>query len=127
MNVDSYGGKRLVRNVKYVVWAHTTPAPYPQADIICPHCTISKLIPGVALESFTAQFLPAGNEVCNLYAILWLNDLPMLFLISCDDGTFTGRTDAEAEILILQPPDAKNCSLEKTLILGKIEGRRRRG
>ena len=38
---------------------------------------------------------------------------------------FTGRTDAEA--LILWPPDVKNHSLEKALMLGKIEGRRRRG
>ena len=28
---------------------------------------------------------------------------------------------------ILRPPDAKNDSLEKTLMLGKIENRRRRG
>ena len=40
---------------------------------------------------------------------------------------FIGRTDAEAETPILWPPDAKNDSLEKTLMLGKIEGRRRRG
>ena len=33
----------------------------------------------------------------------------------------------EAEIPILWPPDAKSCSFEKTLMLGKIEGRRRRG
>ena len=39
---------------------------------------------------------------------------------------FIGRTDAEAETPILWPLDAKN-SLEKTLMLGKIEGRRRRG
>ena len=39
---------------------------------------------------------------------------------------FIGRTDAEAPIL--WPPDAKTYdSLEKILILGKIEGRRRRG
>ena len=37
-----------------------------------------------------------------------------------------GRTDAEAEIPILWPPDVNNW-LEKTLMLGKIEGRRRRG
>ena len=36
---------------------------------------------------------------------------------------FIGRTDVEAETPIFWPPD----SLEKTLILGKIEGRRRRG
>ena len=40
---------------------------------------------------------------------------------------FTGRTDAEAEAPILCPPDVKNDSLEKTLILGKIECKRRRG
>ena len=38
-----------------------------------------------------------------------------------------GRTDAEAEAPILWPPDAKNDSFEKTLMLGKIEGGRRRG
>ena len=40
---------------------------------------------------------------------------------------FIGRTDAEAEAPILWPPDMKNDSLEMTLMLGKIEGRRRRG
>ena len=39
---------------------------------------------------------------------------------------FIGRTDAKAETPILWSPDAKD-SFEKTLILGKIEGRRRRG
>ena len=36
---------------------------------------------------------------------------------------FIGRTDVEAETPILWPPD----SFEKTLMLGKIEDRRRRG
>ena len=40
---------------------------------------------------------------------------------------FIGRTDAEAETPILWPSDAKNHSLEKTLMLGKIKGGRRRG
>ena len=39
---------------------------------------------------------------------------------------FIGRTDVEAETPILWPPDAKSDSFEKTLMLGKIEGRRRR-
>jgi len=39
----------------------------------------------------------------------------------------TGGTDAEAEATILWPADEKNYSLEKTLMLGKIEGKRRRG
>ena len=40
---------------------------------------------------------------------------------------FTGRTDVEAETPILWPPDGRADSLEKTLMLGKIEGRRRSG
>ena len=40
---------------------------------------------------------------------------------------FIGRTNAEAETPILWPPHVKTDSLEKTLILGKTEGRRRRG
>ena len=40
---------------------------------------------------------------------------------------FIGRTDVEAETPILWPPDVKRYSFEKTLMLGKIEGRRRRG
>ena len=39
---------------------------------------------------------------------------------------FIGRTDIEAETLVLWLPDAKTSSLEKTLMLGQIEGRRRR-
>ena len=38
-----------------------------------------------------------------------------------------GRTDAEAEASILWPLDVKVFSLEKTLMLGNIKGRRRSG
>ena len=37
------------------------------------------------------------------------------------------RTDAEVEVPILWLPDANSWLLEKTLMLGKIEGRKRRG
>ena len=40
---------------------------------------------------------------------------------------FIGRTDAEAETPVLWPPHEKSYSLEKTLMLGGIWGRRRRG
>ena len=40
---------------------------------------------------------------------------------------FTGRTDAEAETPILGCLMQRADSIEKALILGKIEGRRRRG
>ena len=40
---------------------------------------------------------------------------------------FIGRTDTEAETPILWLPDAKADSLKKTLMLGGIRGRSRRG
>ena len=40
---------------------------------------------------------------------------------------FIGSTDAEAEIPILWPPDAKSWLLRKDPDVGRIEGRRRRG
>ena len=40
---------------------------------------------------------------------------------------FIGRTDTEAETPILWPPQVKVDSLEKTLMLGGVGGRRRRG
>ena len=39
---------------------------------------------------------------------------------------FFGRNDAKAETPVLWPPHVKNYSLEKTLMLGGIGGRRRR-
>ena len=40
---------------------------------------------------------------------------------------FIGRTDVEAETPVLWPPDRRANSLQKTLMLGKIEGRKRTG
>ena len=40
---------------------------------------------------------------------------------------FIGRTDAEAETPILWPLMQRSDSLEKTVMLGKIKGGRRRG
>ena len=40
---------------------------------------------------------------------------------------FIGRTDTEAEGPILGPPDGRTDLLEKTLMLEKTEGRRRKG
>ena len=40
---------------------------------------------------------------------------------------FIGRTDAEAETPVLRPPHARVDLLEKTLMLGGIGGRRKRG
>ena len=40
---------------------------------------------------------------------------------------FIGGTDVETETPILWPPERRTDSFEKTLVLQKIEGRRRRG
>ena len=40
---------------------------------------------------------------------------------------YIGRTDVEAETPIVWPPDRRADSFEKTLMLEKIEGRKRRG
>ena len=40
---------------------------------------------------------------------------------------FIGITDAAVEAPILWPPDSKNSLIGKTLMLGRIEGRKRRG
>ena len=40
---------------------------------------------------------------------------------------FFGRNDAKAETPVLWPPHVKIDSLEKTLMLGRIGGKRRRG
>ena len=40
---------------------------------------------------------------------------------------YFGRNDAKAETPILWPPHAKSCLIEKTLMLGGIGGRRKRG
>ena len=39
---------------------------------------------------------------------------------------FIGRTDAETEVPVLWPPNAKSRLMGKDLMLGKIEGGRRR-
>ena len=54
----------------------------------------------------------------------------MVFLVvvyGCESWTIKKAEHPEAETPVLWPPDARADSLEKTLMLGKIEGRRRRG
>ena len=54
------------------------------------------------------------------------NEIQLVHSKGNQSWIFIGRTDAEAETPILWPPYPKN-SLEKTMMLGKVEGRRRRG
>ena len=52
------------------------------------------------------------------------SNLSVLMKISPE---FIGKPDVEAETPILWPPDSKRWLIGKDLMLGKIEGRRRRG
>ena len=40
---------------------------------------------------------------------------------------FIGRTDAEADVPVLGPPDVKSQLIRKDMNSGKVEGRKRRG
>ena len=55
------------------------------------------------------------------------NEIQPVHVKGDQSWVFIGRTDIEAETTILWPSDVRADSLEKTLILGKIEGMRRRG
>ena len=55
---------------------------------------------------------------------LWCWRRPLRVPKGNQSWLFTGRTDAKAEAPILWPPDKNNWLIGKTLILGKIEGRR---
>ena len=74
------------------------------------------------------------------YTVLYIWKLLKIDHIHCKDGyiqpvnpkgnqswIFIGRTDAEAESSILWPPDVKNRLIRKDLMLGNIEGGKRRG
>ena len=70
-------------------------------------------------------------ELCSFHSVCYsswkniMND-PMYDHKGKQPWIFIGRTDGEAAAPILGPSDARTNSLEKTLLLGKIEGRRRR-
>ena len=64
-----------------------------------------------------------GDAVCGWLLSLIYKGFPK----GDQPGISIGRTDAEAEVPVLWPPDAKSRLIGKTLMLGKIEGRRRRG
>ena len=54
-------------------------------------------------------------------------EIQLVHLNGDQSWVFIGKTDIEAETPIFWPPLRRADSLEKTLMLGKIEGRRRRG
>ena len=69
---------------------------------------------------------------------LWLLEKTLESLLDCkeiqpihpkgnESWIFIGRTDAEAEAPIFQPSDPKKQLTEKTLMLRKMDGKRREG
>ena len=54
-------------------------------------------------------------------------EIQPVYLKGNQSWIFIGRTDDKAETPIFWPPDAKSWLIWKAPILGKIEGRRRRG
>ena len=59
--------------------------------------------------------------------ILWTAGRSNQSILKENNPEVIGRTHAKIEALILWPPDVKIDSLKKTLMLGRIEGKRRRG
>ena len=54
-------------------------------------------------------------------------EIPSVHPKGSQSWIFIGRTDAEGQTAILGPSDRRTDSFEKTLMLGKFEGERRRG
>ena len=95
-----------------------------------------KLIVATGLEKSSFHFNPKRAMSKNVYHTITpiahaSKGMLKILLVKLPERNqpwiFIERTDAEAENPILWLPDTKADSLEKTLILGKIEGRRRRG
>ena len=97
--------------------------------------SFSKLQFGFQGGSWTLPLLPFSSTsyfTTSLYKFLgatwfdeWSGD-PLVNPKGNQPWILIGRTDNEAEAPILWPPMWRADSLEKTLMLGKIEGRRRR-
>ena len=62
-----------------------------------------------------------------LESLLYCREIKPLNSKRKQSWIFTERTDATTEAQIVWPPDAKSRLIRKTLMLGKIEGRARRG
>ena len=95
-----------------------------QGRFFCPYTV--KLGPEI---SVCVRFMCAFELWCwrRLLRVLWTTKRSPVHPIGNPSWMFIGRTDPEAETLLLGHLMRRTDSLEKTLVLGKIEGRRRRG
>ena len=64
--------------------------------------------------------------ICGVGEDSWVKEMQAVNPKGNQSCIFIGRTDAEAETSILQPPDSRSWLIWKDSDLGKIEGRRRR-
>ena len=71
------------------------------------------------------MFLDCGPTEKTLESPLDCKEIQPVHPKGDQSWVFIWRTDAKAETPILWPPNAKSWLIEKTLLLGKIEGRRR--
>ena len=88
-------------------------------------CGYNSIGKETALKSWCFQ--SGAGEDSRLESLLDSKEIQSGNLKGNQPWIFFARTDAEAETPILWPPDANADSFEKTLMLEKIEGRRRRG
>ena len=88
-------------------------------------------LPGEISMTSNIYMTPAlWQKLCywrRLLRVPWTAEIQPVHPIGNQSWIFTGKTDVEAETPVLWPPDAKNRLIRKTLRLGKIEVRRRRG
>ena len=88
-------------------------SPVPNRKVSWGHCLNPGLHPRVSGNSLGSPF-----ECKEIKPVNPKENQPWIFI---------GRTDAEAEVEILWPPDAKSWLIGKDPDAGKIEGRKRRG
>ena len=81
----------------------------------------------IFLSCVSSEFFIHTRGICWITAFHGLQGDPTIHSEGDQTWDFFGRTDAKAETPVLWPPHAKVESLEKTLMLGGIGGRRRRG
>ena len=82
--------------------------------------------PTFSLSSFTSIKRLLSNSSLSAIRVVLSAYLRLTSTEQMGDQSWVliGRTDVEAETPILWPPDAKSRLIEKTLMLGKIQGRR---
>ena len=91
------------------------------------HVTGSECLTALSLSFLSCKVAGGGNLTVSVESPLDCKEIQPVHPKGNQPWTFIERTDAEVEAPVLWPPMQGADSLEKTLTLRKIEGRRRRG